>query len=165
MPNWCEGTLRVRGKMSDLKWFVAETIQSTSFEWTEGIPITKTSLLEIEEYGGATDCGFSVTGKVRDAWIVGTTRHFVQEDYIETYSKSWDDVEILYLRIQAAWGMNAEQLLKLCADYSLDMRVYGFERGMEFNQEIEIIDGTITVNREIKFQDYRWECVCPDVGG
>lgn len=165
MPNWCEGTLRIRGKMCDLKRFVVEAICSTSFEWGEGGPHTNTAPLEIEEHSSESNCGFSVTEKVREAWIKGTHRHFIQEDYIEAYADSWGSVEVLCVRIQAAWGMDAKQLQALCKEYSLDMRVYGFEQAMEFNQDIEIIDGEIIKDEEITFGDYRWDCVCPDIGG
>ena len=45
------------------------------------------------------------------------------------------------------------------------MRIYAFEQGMEFNLEIEIINGKITKEAYIAFQDYKWECICPDMGG
>lgn len=45
------------------------------------------------------------------------------------------------------------------------MRIHAFECGMCFNQIIEIIDGEITKDEEIKFDDYNWDCICPNVGG
>ena len=45
------------------------------------------------------------------------------------------------------------------------MRIYAFERGLEFNLEIEIIDRKITKDSYFEFQDYVWECICPDIGG
>ena len=48
---------------------------------------------------------------------------------------------------------------------SIDMRLYAFEKGMEFNQDILIVDGEIINNLTIKFEDYNWECLCPTVGG
>lgn len=165
MPNWCEGTLRVRGKMKDLKRFVSEGILSTNHEWVEGVPMTKMTPLKMEEYEDGERCGFSVLEGVQGAWLKGTRRHFVQQDYIEMESRAWDDVRTLCLEIQAAWGMDATQLQAICKEFSVDMRVYGFECGMEFNQNIEIINGEITKDREVKFDDYEWECICPRQGG
>lgn len=45
------------------------------------------------------------------------------------------------------------------------MRIYAFEKGMGFNQEIEITDGKITIDKYIKFNNYQWECPMPDIGG
>lgn len=53
----------------------------------------------------------------------------------------------------------------LVKKYGVDMRIHAFERGMQFNQIIEIIDGKITKNEEITFDDYYWDCICPTVGG
>lgn len=47
----------------------------------------------------------------------------------------------------------------------MDIRLYGFERGMEFNQEVIIENGEIVKDEEIKFDDYDWECVMPHLGG
>ena len=49
--------------------------------------------------------------------------------------------------------------------YGVDMRIHAFERGMEFNQIIEIIDGEVTKNEELRFDDYIWDCICPKMGG
>lgn len=45
------------------------------------------------------------------------------------------------------------------------MRLYGFERGEEFEKEIEVIDGKVTLNHEITYDDYRWESKMPFLGG
>lgn len=45
------------------------------------------------------------------------------------------------------------------------MKIHGFERGMEFNQVIEIVDGKILKDEELYFKDYQWDCICPNIGG
>ena len=47
----------------------------------------------------------------------------------------------------------------------VDFRVYGYEMGLEFNREIEIVEGRLVTNRRIKFKDYKWECPDPTLGG
>ena len=46
-----------------------------------------------------------------------------------------------------------------------DIKIYAFEAGMEFNQDIEIIKGKIIKDKEIKFENYQWECIEPNIGG
>jgi hypothetical protein len=53
----------------------------------------------------------------------------------------------------------------LSLKYNIDFRIYGFESGFKFNQDIEIIKGVIIKNKTIKFDNYNWECICPDKGG
>lgn len=33
MPNWCEGTLKIRGKQKDVKRFVLEGLRPVDFFW------------------------------------------------------------------------------------------------------------------------------------
>lgn len=40
-----------------------------------------------------------------------------------------------------------------------------YEMGLEFNREIEIVEGRLVTNRRIKFKDYKWECPDPTLGG
>ena len=69
------------------------------------------------------------------------------------------------LDTEFAWGISAEELLNSCKQYNVDMRIHAFERGMQFNQIIEIIDGKITKDEEVEFDDYDWDCICPNLGG
>lgn len=64
-----------------------------------------------------------------------------------------------------AWSLDTSRLKCLSEQYELDFRIYGFERGMEFNHEFEVHKGTIIKDDEIKFTDYQWECPCPEMGG
>lgn len=45
------------------------------------------------------------------------------------------------------------------------MRIYGFERGTQMNQDIEIIKNEITKNELTKYEDYIWDCILPKLGG
>lgn len=38
-------------------------------------------------------------------------------------------------------------------------------RGMQFSQEIEIVNGELTKEVEIKYDDWTWECPMPNMGG
>ncbi|MEW4071696.1 hypothetical protein [Bacillus cereus] len=50
-------------------------------------------------------------------------------------------------------------------EYNVDIKIYIFGRGMEFNQDVEIYKGEIIKNVEIEFDDYMWECINPNIGG
>ena len=56
-------------------------------------------------------------------------------------------------------------MLEICKQYNVDMKIYAFECGMCFNQDIEIVDEKIVRNERIKFKDYEWECINPILGG
>ena len=46
-----------------------------------------------------------------------------------------------------------------------DLKLYAFERGMEFNRDIEILNGVLVKDKTITFDNYYWDCVCPLIGG
>lgn len=45
------------------------------------------------------------------------------------------------------------------------MHIFGFEMGMEFTQEVEIIDGEITIDKETTYDDYALEVPFEKLGG
>lgn len=150
MPNWCAGTLRVRGTKEDLTKFVLEGL----------IPVThfgsETETLKIDDYSRI---------KCERCWIKGTRRGFILD--LDVFIDDWNDEGKIAIGLDAefAWGISAEELLQSCKKYGVDMRIHAFERGMQFNQIIEIIDGEITKDEEVEFDDYEWDCICPNIGG
>lgn len=58
----------------------------------------------------------------------------------------------------AAWRIEVEPLVQLSKEYNLDFKIYASERGMQFEQDIEIVKGEVIKNNVIKFDDYELEC-------
>ena len=149
MPNWCCGTLKVRGEKSNLEQFVSEGLVPVGFGGEKKPPLEK------DEYG-------DIHSK-ETCWIVGTHRGFV--DRVSIYFSEIEYGGIITFDAKFAWGISAEELQKICQKYHIDMKIYAFEKGMQVNQDIEIVDGEITTDKEIKFSDYSWECIEPELGG
>lgn len=146
MPNWCEGTLKVRGTMENVRRFMVEGIN-----WAP-------SELVVKDYDDELE--FS-THDTCWRWIKGTSRHFIVADedmyFIEGHT--------LFLRLNAAWCVSAADLQTVCQTYGVDMKVEAYERGMEFGQIVEIVGGEIIRDEDIKYPDYEWDCPCPTLGG
>lgn len=158
MPNWIEGALKLRGKNENLKMFFNVAIQPcVSFN-----PERQKREDFISCDYGHKEGEWNLVSIKKDAWIEGTQRAFVNEDcYIE-----WDDeYPTLCIPIRQAWAFVPENWRDISAKYNVDVRLYGFECGMEFCQEVEVIDGEITINNEIKYDDWKWECPMPRLGG
>jgi len=77
----------------------------------------------------------------------------------------YEDEFYYFIPIKQAWGFQKEDFVQISKKYNLDLRITGFERGMEFAEEIEVIQGLCTIDRVIEYSDYRWECPCPTLGG
>nr|DAK28416.1 MAG TPA: hypothetical protein [Caudoviricetes sp.] len=151
MPNWSKGCLKVRGKAANVKKFVLEGLQPVDFF---GNALPKLELSDLGEVDTDKDC-----------WIEGTTRGFVENLYADFSFVEDDETFTATLDAKFAWAADAEELLASCKKYSVNMKLYAFEKGMGFNQDILIVDGEIRRDCRIEFEDYNWECICPTVGG
>ena len=163
MPNWCEGSLKVRGSYENLKRFCREAFSVYEPKMIDGDleHVKNPDLFKIET--DDEDCFFAEACDT--AYIEGTRRNFIEPCYIEFY-RDWDPESMtIAFPFKAAWGIQPEPYIELSKRYGVDIRLYGFERGMGFNQEIIIINGKLKKNDEITFEDYTWECVMPNLGG
>lgn len=151
MPNWSKGCLKVRGKAANVKKFVLEGLQPVDFF---GNALPKLELSDLGEVDTDKDC-----------WIEGTTRGFVENLYADFSFVEDDETFTATLDAKFAWEADAEELLASCKKYSVDMKLYAFEKGMESNQDILIAGEEILRDNRIAFEDYNWECICPTVGG
>lgn len=152
MPNWCAGTLRVHGKKKNLQNFITYGLQLLPGKEKE-TPVLESDGCGCVYYDGT-------------CYIKGTNRGFVNNLNVYFEEDDEDDyIQTICLDAEFAWDISSSELLKVCKKYHVDMRIYAFEQGMEFNLEIEIINGKITKEAYIAFQDYKWECICPNMGG
>lgn len=150
MPNWCAGELRVRGAKENLIKFILDGLNPIKNICNESEP------LKINEYG-------IIDGET--CHIKGTHRGFVKG--LDIYVDDLEDEgkSTIVLCVEFAWSIKPQDLLNVCREYGVDMKIHAFEKGMQFNQIIEIIDGEITKEAEIRFKDYEWDCICPTIGG
>lgn len=130
MPNWCKGSLKVRGKISDLKKFVQQGLEPVSYIGDALEPLVFTT---------EDETSFFVRENKVSLWMKGTHRHFCEPNYIEVYADDQETPVIMILPMKAAWSIDAEPLQELCKKFHVDMKIQGFERGMEFSQVIEIV--------------------------
>lgn len=159
MPNWCKGELRVRGSWENIVKFLTEYIEPSNLGDPEDIRI----FFYKEEVDSDTYGLEFVTKKW--AHIKGTRRGFIVEQNRDFWKEQGEENTIISLESSFAWGIDVENLRNLSEELGIDFRIYGFERGMEFNQDIEIIAGTVTKNEIISFSCYTWECIDPNKGG
>ncbi len=158
MPNWCEGTLKVRGSLDNLKTFVLNALGECAYV---GQP-PEGPLLDVYE----SEQGFEAKLN-RMAYLKGTSRGFVDDDGCQFFElKDITDDQILLLnKTQFAWDILAEELQQICQKYHVDMKITAFERGLEFQRDIEIVKGVIVLDTTTKYSDYWWHCPCPSMGG
>lgn len=145
MPNWCEGNLKIRGHIDDVQKLLEHCIY-------KGGKISR------------DECGdlslIETRGHLKD-----TYRCFISDIYSEDFYADKDGRIIVCLPTEHAWAPRLEYFTELSKQFNVDFRFYGYEMGLQFNFEFEIIKGAITLEKEIKFDDYIWECPHPMLGG
>ena len=159
MPNWCMGDLKIRGTEDNLRKFIKEGLSPVGF-----IGDSMGLVKYCDNYGVFTA---KLSEERAIFHINNTRRHFIDSDEIEVWFEDDDNREqvIVLEDFKAAWGIDAGQLAEVSKKFNIDFKILGFEMGMEFNQDIEVIKGEIIKNKEIEFDNYQWECIRPRMGG
>lgn len=147
MPNWCEGNLRIRGTIKQIREFMHLAVDVDDIKRY----IESDIALDIYLKRGAT-------------WILGSQRAFIMGE-ICIKANSSREKKSAALAYRSAGNAEPAILLALARASGVDIKLYAFERGSQFNRNIEIIGGKLVKDETIKFDDYDWECVCPLIGG
>lgn len=158
MPNWCAGTLKIRGKKDNIINFFKNGVKAVTYLFGE--ETARKFEVENDEY-----CTYLTIESEYHYHICGTYRLFIVDKNLEFDFDNEEDEHIIYCEVEGAWGIDTEGLRKASKEYDVDFKIYAFEKGMEFNQDVEIIKGNIVKDEKIEFDNYSWECICPDLGG
>lgn len=167
MPNWIEGTMKLRGKMADIKRFFDEQVEpSADFDLARK---KKSEVVIDNSYEGYLYYRFS-----DEPYISDTRRMFITDDHAEMQSAEG----VCVFNVKQAWSFNARpddsdlDALKIIADkYNVDIRLYGIECGMSFVHEVIVCHRDKNGNRPhvvdnvIQYEDWDWECPFPNMGG
>ena len=159
MPNWCCGILKIRGTKQDVVNFLTKGLIAVDYIGND----VKESRFYVDEYG---DIDYIPSKNLSYFCIEGTRRGFVYPDnYICNYYNEEKDEVIVCLDTKFAWTIHVEQLLEISKKYNIDLKIYAFEGGMEFNLDIEVSKGKVIKSEVIKFDNYMWDCIDPVSGG
>ena len=170
MPNWCTGNIRLRGKGKEIAEFLKNELVTTGYE-KELAGATSEKPTKIDDDGYELVIAHDEKTKdwlFRSFYIKGTHRNFIDGNTITAYMDEEDRAEgctVCIDDIKAAWGFEPGPYVAKAQKYGIDIKIIGFERGMEMKQIIEVVDGKIARFDEIEFEDWDWECEMPNMGG
>ena len=170
MPNWCEGVLKVRGPIENIKRFLLEGIDYNDYQYTPHmndngiVSLEETAIPREEITKEIGDNGVYITN-TDELYIKDTRRMFVASDDIDSNVIRRDNTALIFIDVKQAWGFIADDLARISQKYGVDFRIFATESGMEFCQEIEVINGEITKDRIIPYTDFMWEAPDPRIGG
>ena len=166
MPNWSEGVLKIRGAKEDIENFIRNGIDYTDYNYKlengelKAIPKPRECPIEIDEDE------ISIKNTM-DLWVKGTRRMFVNSKDIYAYfSKSKDESKfIICIDVRQAWEILSENLQEISKKYKVDFKIFATERGMEFCQDVEVVNGEVVASKRDSFDDFQWEAPDPRQGG
>lgn len=169
MPNWVEGNIRLRGKRNGIADFLKNELM---FVATPAGNILGSVERELVFHDDGEEITLSrPDGDGKYIWpsnyIKDTRRNFIDGESISIYPDNDPEcVQTVCIDgFKAAWGIDPAPYLDKARKYSIDIRIVGFERGMQFMQTIEIVNGEIVTNEEKTFDDWDWDCPMPNMGG
>ena len=155
MPNWMEGTLKIRGTSENIVRFFTEGL---------GQPSGKYENAQMSEL--VHDCSSAPYYEFafeNDPWVKDTHRAFLSGEC--EWEDDPDEPFTVLVDVRQAWKFKPDEWRDIAQKYNLNFRLYGFERGGQFCQEIEIRNGVITLYKIIRYEDWGWECPMPKMGG
>lgn len=170
MPNWCEGSLKLRGKTENIMRFINEGLNVyTGPAYSE--LLDKKDWLEIIDNGKELEIYFNHD----TIYVEDTKRAFINLEYSKICHKNDviltkdDDDQIAVFDISQAWGFRNEDWLAIAEKYDLNIKLYGIEQGMGFVEDLLICDhGKTMIDNSPNFYDYKdflWNCPLPWFGG
>jgi hypothetical protein len=159
MPNWIEGTLKLRGRREDIGRFFREGLDASAW------PNPKDRENQVEDNSTVNNLDFCFRNEPH---IAGTRRAFITDEY--AYMD--EDYGIICVNIKQAWyfcesyGSEDMQVWKTISEkYNVDLRLFGIEMGQAFVQELIIVRGKRPILNEKQYEDWMWECPFPMMGG
>ena len=148
MPNWAEGSIKLRGR--------SENIASSLKQMLLNDTVT------LEDKWDGTLLKFNNTAPY--FYINETRLAFIEKEQIEV----WLEEEFCIFELdnfKQAWRAIPENYQEISSKFDVDIKIFTFECGMEFTQEIEISKGKIIKNVCYEYDDYQWEVPFSNLGG
>lgn len=160
MPNWCEGFLKIRGSMQNIKKFLLEGLIAYTFDFKTLTEVARTDGTELTtEYDDEICININL-----ECHITGTRRAFVQDETVYIHKYENKDT-VVTVEIKQAWDMLADEFAAISKKYDVDFRLFGYERGQQFSRDIIIEKGIVKKNLTQKYDNWEWDCPCSEFGG
>lgn len=150
MANWCEGWVKFRGTLENLKRFI-----ENEFEKSDPIIIG-------EELN---PCMVERTTFLKSLVRTYVDANDISNANYEVFSND-DGIGIFIIKLNHAWNVQRQGYNELAKKYNLDIRGKCYEAGCNFVEEFEVNRcGEDVFYKVYDFNDYYWECECPTLGG
>ena len=153
MPNWCEGSLKLKGEPDKIRKFLIDRVLYTDVEDVKENTISDKKVDDDEIY-------FEIIGW---RWVKNTRRAFLTPQFVY-----YEDCGVISLNMSQAWGFKYDDWLNVSKEYDLEVKLCGVEQGGQFTDYVHIKDGEISNQKSDTyetFEDWLWNVPFPNMGG
>ena len=167
MPNWAEGSLKIRGPIKNIKRFLDEGV------WKKVSTFGKEAEMDaviFTDYSDETGIEYEYHF-ISSSYIKHTSRAFIDPDivkygeYVYLGGESMEHINTIALPFKQAWRAVAKSFEEISKEYGIDIAIHTFEKGAEFEQDILIKNGGIVKDEIIEYDNYQFESALPMLGG
>ena len=166
MPNWCDGNIRVRGTYDRIVKFFKETLVALKAD--EKGEIVEVPIKVIKDGDFHTVLCKPDKLNIQEFWFQGSKRQFLKRKSVHLTDYSDEDFQEIVICVHGfhgAWGIDLDAFETYAKKYGVDIKIVGYERGMEFVEWAEFLrDGQVKEKTE-RFDDWDWDCPWPNLGG
>ena len=178
MPNWAEGVLKIRGTKQQIVDYLEEYLKAVDWLGITTFDLNTT----ISDFGIVIEPdptsyqidedrkNFLANRKPVPShfWFKGSQRAFIENTKLDFDFWTDDPEEEIIITLndfKQAWSINANDFVDGSKKHGIDIKIFGYELGMQFTQEIEIVKGEITIDKNTTYDSYDWEVQFNGLGG
>ena len=92
-------------------------------------------------------------------------KHTISGEFSNDEKHTKEDQVLFVDSFKSAWGIDDEYFRKAAVDYKVDIRLFVWERGMEWSSKATYFrDGRVEEDSQT-YSDWMWESALPNYGG
>lgn len=154
MANWAKGVLKVRGSERAIANYL-EDVCAYINEDGENID----AVVEVDATLYECSIKPSEPNLSNHIYLRDTKRAFIDCKEVDTYLSDYKNGQyVLELpNFIQAWSVNVNDFVRLSKKHGVDIKIFGYECGLQFTQEIEILQGEITKDERISVKNWAWD--------
>lgn len=150
MPNWAEGTIKLRGERQDIISALEEMFKNDD--------------VVIKREKDNCDYVYMFFETKSYFYINGTRRAFIDSSKFDIMME--EDFGIIEIdKFQQAWAALPENYTEISKKHNIDIKIFTFEQGFQFTQEIEISNGEVIKDICKEYDNYEWDVPFAHMGG
>lgn len=170
MPNWAEGSIRIRGKRGNIIRFLQEEL-TPLFALKDDF---EERPIQIEDNCGGWELILRRDPDTESkVYFKGSNRQFIEFDNdLEISGEFSDDQkvqnrdQVIYIPgFHGAWNVDYSFFKEKAVQHKVDVRIFVWERGMQWSSVTTWYrDGTVD-ETSITYANWLWDSPLPDYGG